>query len=270
MEHSKKFEKHHFIFDLSQNNQLTLIDNFAFERSSLIEIDLPKLKIFLFLKRMAKYFIKFSFWMNNHIKTIIFDLGGVLMNLDFKRSIDALNKTGIKNIDSLIHQSGDKNIIYQYRLGLISTEEFRNLIRQSINVQNSCVLYCITNRWNKMLIDIPQEKLDFLLELHSNYTLYLLSNTNELHWQYGLDMFKYKGLTINDFFDKIFLSFEMHKSKPNRDIYEEIIKETNLNPSETLFIDDSKDNCIAAAAFGIQTYCYHIGEDLKNIKKLLK
>lgn len=217
------------------------------------------------------FFLKFDIFylrMNSKIKTIIFDLGGVLINLNFKKSFEAFNKAGIKNLEELIFKSGPESVLSRFRLGNISTEEFRNYIRQEINEQITDQE--IDHMWNQMLIDIPHEKLDLLIELHKKYKIYALSNTNELHWQYSCEMFKYHGLTVNDFFDKIFLSFEMHKEKPNLDIFEEMIKKTNLIPNESLFIDDSASNCQAAEVLGIKSYCYHIGDDLNLIKKFLE
>ena len=77
--------------------------------------------------------------------------------------------------------------------------------------------------------------------------------------------FCYRGFRVNDFFEDIFLSFEMHKAKPEKDIYEQMMKEANILPEETFFIDDSAINCQAAISLGIQSYHYHIGEDLSSL-----
>ena len=80
-----------------------------------------------------------------------------------------------------------------------------------------------------MLLDIPREKLDLLLKLREHYMVYLLSNTNRIHWDYACEqMFCYRGFRVNDFFEDIFLSFEMHKAKPEKDIYEQMMKEANV------------------------------------------
>lgn len=121
----------------------------------------------------------------------------------------------------------------------------------------------IDDMWNLMLLNIPREKLDLLLELRERYMVYLLSNTNQIHWDYaGEEMFNYRGFRADDFFEDTFLSFKMHLAKPDKAIYEKVMKEANILPEETFFIDDSETNCRAAAALGIQTHHYHIGEDL--------
>lgn len=206
--------------------------------------------------------------MKKQIKTIIFDIGGVLVDLDFKRTFDVFSEAGFKNLEKMISQQESTNILSQYKLGLISSEDFKNYIRSELGPQISDEK--IESMWNKMLIKIPHEKLDFLLELHQKYKLFALSNTNELHWRYVSQMFNYQKYTIDNFFDRIFLSFQMHKAKPNSDIYEEMIRQTNLNPSESLFIDDSEENCKTAASLGMNYHVYKIGENLSLIKNILE
>lgn len=203
------------------------------------------------------------------IKTIVFDLGGVLIDLDFKDSLAAFTKSGFKNIENRVSNYGRDGHFNDYEIGTITTEQFRDFIRSELT--EPATDQQIDDMWNKILIDIPHEKLDLISELHKNYTIYMLSNTNELHWIYICDRIKsYRGLSPNDYFDKIFLSFKIHISKPSPGIFEEMIKETNLVPDETLFIDDSEANCRAAEKFGIRTYKYTIGEDLNVVRTLLE
>ena len=109
---------------------------------------------------------------------------------------------------------------------------------------------------------------DFLLELRRRYTMYLLSNTNGIHWQWALEhAFNYQGHRVEDFFDRIFLSYEMKLVKPDEEIFRRVIAETGLTPSETLFIDDAESNCRAAQALGIRTYMPQLCEDWRPIFK---
>ena len=155
-----------------------------------------------------------------------------------------------------------KNGVFsRFELGEISPEEFRDAIRKEAD--ESLTDRKIDDMWNLMLLNIPREKLDLLLELRERYMVYLLSNTNQIHWDYaGEEMFNYRGFRADDFFEDTFLSFKMHLAKPDKAIYEKVMKEANILPEETFFIDDSETNCRAAAALGIQTHHYHIGEDL--------
>ena len=197
--------------------------------------------------------------MDSKIKNVVFDLGGVLINLDFDNCLNAFRKAGFQDIEKQACQ-----FFSQFELGEISPEEFRKAIRKEVSEALSD--HEIDDMWNLMLLDIPREKLDLLLKLREHYMVYLLSNTNRIHWDYACEqMFCYRGFRVNDFFEDIFLSFEMHKAKPEKDIYEQMMKEANILPEETFFIDDSAINCQAAISLGIQSYHYHIGEDLSSL-----
>ena len=202
--------------------------------------------------------------MDSKIKNVVFDLGGVLINLDFDNCLNAFRKAGFRDIEKQACQFRGKGFFAQFELGEISPEEFRKAIRKEVSEALSD--HEIDDMWNLMLLDIPREKLDLLLKLREHYMVYLLSNTNRIHWDYACEqMFCYRGFRVNDFFEDIFLSFEMHKAKPEKDIYEQMMKEANILPEETFFIDDSAINCQAAISLGIQSYHYHIGEDLSSL-----
>ena len=202
--------------------------------------------------------------MDSKIKNVVFDLGGVLINLDFDNCLNAFRKAGFRDIEKLACQFSGKGFFSQFELGEISPEEFRKAIRKEVSEALSD--HEIDDMWNLMLLDIPREKLDLLLKLREHYMVYLLSNTNRIHWDYACEqMFCYRGFRVNDFFEDIFLSFEMHKAKPEKDIYEQMMKEANILPEETFFIDDSAINCQAAISLGIQSYHYHIGEALSSL-----
>ena len=199
--------------------------------------------------------------MDSKIKNVVFDLGGVLINLDFDNCLNAFRKAGFRDIEKQACQFRGKGFFSQFELGEISPEEFRKAIRKEVSEALSD--HEIDDMWNLMLLNIPREKLDLLLELRERYMVYLLSNTNQIHWDYaGEEMFNYRGFRADDFFEDTFLSFKMHLAKPDKAIYEKVMKEANILPEETFFIDDSETNCRAAAALGIQTHHYHIGEDL--------
>lgn len=115
---------------------------------------------------------------------------------------------------------------------------------------------------NSMLADIPSYKLDSLLELKHRYHIMLLSNTNSIHWQWAVrNRFRYKGLEVEDFFDRIYLSYELHMQKPDKEIFKYVLEDAGIAPEETFFIDDSVANCSAAEQLGIRTYCCPAGSD---------
>ena len=202
--------------------------------------------------------------MEKNIKNIVFDLGGVLINLDFERALKAFKKAGFENIEKQLQSFNREGIFDQFELGLISEDEFRSAIREQTNV--SLTDQEIDDMWNLILVDIPREKLELILELRGKYMVYLLSNTNKTHWDYTCQhAFNYHGFRVNDYFEETFLSFEMHLAKPDKAIFKKMLEDANLIAEETLFIDDSEANCKAAAELGIHTHHYHIGDDSKEI-----
>ena len=202
--------------------------------------------------------------MDKNIKNIVFDLGGVLIDLDFKSAINGLQKAGFTNVKEQLQAFDNEGIFQKFELGEISADEFRASIRENSNV--SLTDEEVDSLWNLMLLEIPREKLELILDLRSKYMVYLLSNTNSIHWDYVCkNAFNYRGFRVNDYFEKTFLSFEMHLAKPDKAIFEKMLEDANLLAEETLFIDDSEANCKAAAEVGIHAHHYHIGDDLSKI-----
>ena len=202
--------------------------------------------------------------MDKNIKNIVFDLGGVLVDLDFKSAINGLQKAGFANVKEQLQAFDREGIFQKFELGEMTAEEFRSAIRE-----NSTVTLTdeeVDALWNLMLLEIPREKLELILDLRGKYMVYLLSNTNSIHWDYVCkNAFNYRGFRVSDYFEKTFLSFEMHLAKPDKAIFERMLEDANLLAEETLFIDDSEANCKAAAEVGIHAHHYHIGDDLKEI-----
>ena len=202
--------------------------------------------------------------MDKKIKNIVFDLGGVLVDLDFKAAINGLQKAGFANVKEQLQSFDREGIFQKFELGEMTAEEFRTAIRE-----NSTVTLTdeeIDALWNAMLLEIPREKLELILDLRGKYMVYLLSNTNPIHWDYVCkNAFNYRGFRVNDYFEETFLSYEMHLAKPDKAIYEKVLQDANLLPEETLFIDDSEANCKAAEEVGIHAHHYHIGDDLSKV-----
>ena len=202
--------------------------------------------------------------MDKKIKNIVFDLGGVLVDLDFKAAINGLQQAGFANVKEQLMAFDQGGIFQKFELGEMTAEEFRTAIRE-----NSTVTLTdeeIDALWNAMLLEIPREKLELILDLRGKYMVYLLSNTNSIHWDYVCkNAFNYRGFRVNDYFEETFLSYEMHLAKPNKAIFEKVLHDANLLPEETLFIDDSEANCKAAEEVGIHAHHYHIGDDLSKV-----
>ena len=202
--------------------------------------------------------------MDKKIRNIVFDLGGVLVDLDFKAAINGLQKAGFANVKEQLQAFDCEGIFQKFELGEMSADEFRSAIRENSTV--SLTDEEVDGLWNAMLLEVPREKLELILHLRGKYMVYLLSNTNSIHWDYVCkNAFNYRGFRVNDYFEETFLSYEMHLAKPDKAIFEKVLEEANLLPEETLFIDDSEANCKAASELGIHTHHYHIGEDLKEL-----
>ena len=202
--------------------------------------------------------------MDKNIKNIVFDLGGVLVDLDFKNAINGLQQAGFANVKEQLQAFDQDGIFKKFELGEIDSDQFRTAIRE-----NSTVTLTdeeVDTLWNSMLLEVPRKKLELILDLRSKYMVYLLSNTNAIHWDYVCkNAFNYRGFRVNDYFEETFLSYEMHLAKPDKAIFEKVLEEANLLPEETLFIDDSEANCKAAEELGIHAHHYHIGDDLSKI-----
>lgn len=198
--------------------------------------------------------------MNKNIKNIIFDFGGVLVDLNQPRCIKAFADLGLNVIPYLNHYLS-QGIFLKMELGEVSPKEFWEEVRLLFHSPELTDLQ-LKNAWNSMLETIPVERLEKLRSLRKKYEkIYLLSNTNVLHWEKGKRLFNIEGKNVNDYFDRIFLSCDLHLSKPDIKIFEKVLQKTEIKPEETLFIDDSEANCKAAEKLGISTFCPQTGND---------
>lgn len=187
-------------------------------------------------------------------KNIIFDLGNVLVKLDSPGCMNAFKALGMEKLTDFVAYPEARKLMGELGIGLISTEQFCDAARDL--TQTTVSNHQIIEAANKMLVVIPDEKKRRLLELKSKgYRLFLLSNTIDIHWDYCVEkLFPYQGHNVDDYFEKVFLSQRLHLSKPDARIYEEVIRQAEIVPEESLFIDDLKENCVAAEKLGIRTF----------------
>ena len=187
-------------------------------------------------------------------KNIIFDLGNVLVKLNPEGCIGAFKAIGMGELVDTNPQSEGMKLMSKLGVGMITTEEFCDAARKltGADVTNEEII----DAANKMLVEIPDYKKERLLQLKkAGYRLFLLSNTIDVHWDYCVEhLFPYLNHRVEDYFEHCFLSQRMHLAKPNARIYEEVIRQANIHPDETLFIDDLKENCEAAEKLGIHTF----------------
>lgn len=198
------------------------------------------------------------------IKNLIIDFGGVLIDLDRRRCIEHFQKLELPDVEVVLDLYHQQDFFQKYEKGLITSAEFRNVIREKIGKPVTDAQ--IDKAWNSFLVSIPAYKLDLLLKLRKDYLVYLLSNTNDIHWQWACrHAFPYKAFRVEDYFEQIFLSYEMNMAKPDADIFQTVLSKTGIATQETLFIDDSEDNCRTAEALGISTYTPKAGEDWSHL-----
>lgn len=203
--------------------------------------------------------------MEGKIKNVIFDFGGVIINLMRNRCIDAFEQLGLANLrEQLVGSAPHWDLFTQLELGTISPAEFRDGIRQLS--EQELTDEAIDTAWIAMLGDVSAEKLELLLALRQRYTIYLLSNTNVIHWEWAeRNSFTYKNYRAADFFKRIYLSFQIHQLKPDAGIFEYVLQDAGIRPEETFFIDDSLPNCRTAESLGIQTYTPQPREDWSHL-----
>lgn len=195
------------------------------------------------------------------IKNIIFDYGGVIINLDMQAPLELMKLHTRVNVFEVWQEMQSKKVFEMYEQGLLSDEEFRNAIRNFFQVQIDDEL--IDQIWNSLLLDMPKERIDLLKKCKNNYRIFLLSNSNTIHYKSYFAQLKnrYKLNSFDDIFEKAYFSFEMNQLKPSPEIFQTLIDNHQLIPEETLFIDDTIVHIETAKKLGIQTV--HLTKGLK-------
>ena len=187
------------------------------------------------------------------VHNIIFDLGGVFINLDFQKTTQAFQQLGIQNFQQFFSQNHSNDLFIALETGKITANEFFELLRKTtgINADNQT----ITDAWNAMLLNFPPERIEWLNKINKQYPVYLFSNTNIIHYNCFMQLFQRDvGMqNFNEQFLKAYYSHEMGMRKPDTDGFEYILQQNNLKPEETLFIDDTVANINTAKALGFQT-----------------
>lgn len=187
--------------------------------------------------------------MQQGIKNIIFDLGGVLLDIDYTLTIKAFEKLGIKNFELVFSQFKQSRISDLFETGKISEKEFYQNVTKELSITRAE----FDNAWNAMLLDFPKERFDLLKTIREKYNLYLCSNTNSIHHRAFFDIINQFEEPFETLFDRVYYSHEVGLRKPNPLIFEHILQENNLKPEETVFLDDSPQHLEGARALGIKT-----------------
>ena len=192
-------------------------------------------------------------------KAIIFDLGGVILNIDYKLTIAEFEKLGVKNADSFYSKKVQDPIFDKLEAGAISPKEFLEQLQKECD---NASIELVENAWNAMLLDLPQSRLNYIKTLKNNYQIFLLSNTNAIHiraFKNKIGAEKWKA--FSSVFDKMYLSHEIGLRKPDKEAFQIILEENKLKPNEVFFIDDSPQHIEAAKKLGI--HCHYLVEGVE-------
>lgn len=188
------------------------------------------------------------------IKNIIFDFGGVIINLDYQRTSSAFKRIGFHHFDEFYSKKSQVDIFDKFETGRISEKDFLDGLNQEVPQASELEL---ADAWNAMLLDLPKDRLDLLRMLGKHYRIFLLSNTNSIHERAFLKEMKRvygSDLLLEEIFEEVYMSHKINKRKPNADCFEYVLERHNLLAAETLFIDDSIQHVLGAEKVGLKTY----------------
>ena len=202
-----------------------------------------------------------------NIEAIIFDLGGVILNIDYRLTAEAFQQLcpDTRGLETFYSQEKQNPLFDDLEKGNIAAGDFRNKIREYLGKYFTDEV--IDNAWNALLLDLPLERLEFLQSLKNKYKLFLLSNTNEIHIKaFSAYLQKLIGKPdMADYFIKEYFSFNLGMRKPEIAIFEAVVNEQSLNTSKTLFIDDSPQHVEGAKKAGLQAIHLKKGESFISL-----
>lgn len=188
-----------------------------------------------------------------NVKNIIFDLGGIFLNLNYQLTRNLFIEYGVIDFDDFYTQSHANKLFEDLETGKITPIEFYDSFRKETKTQLSNEQ--IETAWNAMLVSFSKERIDWLKEIQKRYNTFLFSNTNQIHYEAIFNLYK-RDVGNDDFnahFIKPYYSHQMGLRKPYEDAYLHILEEQNLIAAETVFVDDTYKNIVGANAVGLQT-----------------
>lgn len=198
------------------------------------------------------------------VDAIIFDFGGVIINIDYEATIRVFKSMGISDFDHLYSQASQSSLFNDIETGHISSQRFINGLLQVL--PKGITANQVVTAWNAMILDVPQERIKLLQELRKTYRIFLLSNTNSIHIQKALlHWFNATNIPIHDLFDHVYLSHEMGMRKPDIEIFETVCSDQKLDPKKTLFIDDSPQHIAGAQEFGLHVHHLKPSETIQSL-----
>lgn len=194
------------------------------------------------------------------LKNILFDLGGVILDLNITGTLERFLDMGFPSELLSYPENFNTDVFFNYETGKVSTTEFRNSVRNLTGLNFSNEVF--DNAWNAMLANVPKKRTVLLEDLAKDYNLYMLSNTSELHIEKFGRMFREAaGFDLSRVFTHCFYSHEIGVHKPDPEAFKHVIRKAGIRPEETLFLDDNIHNVKAAKELGFNVI--HITENLK-------
>jgi len=194
------------------------------------------------------------------VKNIVFDLGGVVITLDYDEALRRFKEIGLTNAEKVLDPYHQKGIFLDLEEGKLSQREYYDALRKEAgkDIPDERIEYA----WMGFMKEVPQSKLALLERLKEKYKLYLLSNTNPviMSWAFS-KAFTPQGKSIDKYFDRLYLSYKIGCTKPSPKIYEYMFRDSGMKAEETLFIDDGAANIEIGTRLGMKTYHAKNGED---------
>lgn len=197
------------------------------------------------------------------IKNIVFDFGGVIVDIDRDKAVQAFIKLGLADADTRLDKYHQTGIFQELEEGKLSADDFRKelekLCKRDLTIEET------KQAWLGFFNEVDLRKLDYISELKKSYHVYLLSNTNPfvMSWACSPE-FSSKKIPLNDYCDKLYLSYQIGYTKPAPEIFDFMIKDSSLIPSETLFVDDGASNICKGKELGFMTFQPENGEDWRD------
>jgi putative hydrolase of the HAD superfamily len=198
------------------------------------------------------------------IKNILFDLGGVILDIDVQATKQRFYELGLPALFMQYPENMLTDLFFRYETGKINTTQYRDEVRRISGLEVPD--HDIDEAWCAMLVGIPAERVELISRLKERYRLYMLSNTCELHVPVFENMFqKVSGNSMHEIFDGIYYSFEIGQHKPDAEAWEHVIRDARIKPEETLFLDDNIHNIKASQELGFQAIHIHERTSLVNL-----
>ncbi|MDR2563357.1 MAG: HAD family phosphatase [Prevotellaceae bacterium] len=197
------------------------------------------------------------------IGTIIFDFGGVIVDINRDNAVSRFKEIGLSQADELLDSYRQQGLFLELEEGKLSEHEFyielQRLAGRSFTYRE------MKYAWMGFFSPVIQARLDAISELRRRHRVCLLSNTNPIVMEWALSpQFSSSGKSLGEYFDSLYLSYQLGVTKPNRAIFERVIEVEKLNPSETLFVDDGVSNINTAKLLGFRTLQIQEGEDFRG------